>query len=67
MVTLLVRAVLALFSVPVQLSTAHPEAGAAVRVIISPATKEPTGQVDEFNGEAVGSVPPVPVWVRVRV
>ena len=64
MVTLLVVEVLELFVVPVQLSTAHPAAGAAVKVIVSPETYDPAVQPGEFVGSAVRSAP-VPAIERV--
>jgi hypothetical protein len=59
MLTVLVGEVLASFVVPVQLPTVKPASGDAVRVMVSPAMYCPAAQSVEFNGLAVGTLPPV--------
>ena len=65
MVKVLVLEVLASLSVPIQLPTVQPVAGAAVREIFSPATYIPVLQFADFSGEAVGLLP-FPLLDKVR-
>jgi hypothetical protein len=65
MVTMLVRVVAVLLSVPLHTPTLLPAAGWAVRWITVPMVYWPLGQPVEFPGKAVGVVPE-PVEVRVR-